>query len=422
MVDKSMIAIIIVYSFQFLLTVGLLVIVSREYVKKRYKTVLYLTIATAILLIFQITSSITQFIGPNFINPGVQNPIFPASYMSLIESSALISIFCLILFFESFLSQAVLTRRNTIMMLVITILSTGLLVTGFITENIVSSFISTIPTGNENAFSFLNIEIFVEPILESLRSEMGFIVYIYLVFTFTGLLLNFGMAGLLLVQFFGISRKTDHFLVKKTTNRMAITAVMVVFIPLILTGVFISNLAIQLGILCISFGIVIFFIFYKIGGMYIIQSRSLRRLLIINSAGIPVYSYIFQHFDTSISDYDEDVLFSGALSALSTLIMEFTGTQHSIEEIFFKNLLMMIKQAKEFSVVLIADQSTYFFKEALESFCKQLYEKVPDIIPEYIFTDKQRHQTTLLLEQQLGVGGREDISLLKNLQHVSSTS
>jgi len=121
-------------------------------------------------------------------------------------------------------------------------------------------------------------------------------------------------------------------------------------------------------------------------------------------------------------DEDQELLFSGALRAISILLEEFTGTNHTIEEIFFGNLLMMIKQCKDLSIVLVADKSTLFFREALESFSNQLYKTIPDIDNTLNFTTEQTKKASLLLEQQFGVGGKSDMLWLKNFQPFSSTA
>ena len=414
MVDSSMIVIFILYVFQLTSNAILLFFIGREFIRKRYLTILYLTISTGILLIFQIFSSLTPVLKPilSFSNPNLEN--FPASYLALIESSALIGIFCLVLFFESFVSQAVLNNKNRIYLILITVLTTGLIISSLVAEKVIPS--PTIPS--DPSFGILNVGLYIEPIITAINSPYGLSVILYIVFTFLGILLNLFMAISLLIQIVQIGRKTKNKIIRKTVFRMTFIFVCVVFIPLLVMGIMLSQLGIQVGILCLLIGIAIFFVFYRSGGMFIIQSRSLRRLLIINSAGIPVYSYLFQHFeDSSREDVtDQDILFSGALNAISSLILEFTGTEHTIEEIFFRNLLMMIKQSKDLSVVLVADQSTLFFREALESFSKKLHESIPDIDSKNLFSEEQRNFTTMLLEQQLGVGGREDASLLDRLR------
>ena len=121
-------------------------------------------------------------------------------------------------------------------------------------------------------------------------------------------------------------------------------------------------------------------------------------------------------------DEDQELLFSGALRAISILLEEFTGTNHTIEEIFFGNLLMMIKQCKDLSIVLVADKSTLFFREALESFSKQLYSTIPDIDNTLNFTKEQTKNASLLLEQQFGVGGKSDMHWLRIFQPTRLTA
>jgi hypothetical protein len=391
---------------------GLFIWLLLVYRKNKYQTVKYLLIATTILLAAQfITAIFTSSFRIGDINPDA----VPTIMWALLSVSELIATFCLLLFFEAFMSERVLTKRNNLILMIITSVSTGIIGFGVVVTRIFA----------ESAIGLDNIdEVFI-----LLEASEYIITGMFTFFLTMGGIIAFVMGILLFKNLMKLRRKTHNQEISKSITKMSIVVLLLAIAPIVLSSAVQTHISGQLGVLIILVCIGAFFVFYMRGGMFNIQSQSLRRLLIINQGGIPVYSYVFQHFEkpkkeeTTIEmpDEDQELLFSGALKAISILLEEFTGTNHTIEEIFFGNLLMMIKQCKDLSIVLVADKSSIFFREALESFSKQLHKTIPDIDTIFNFTKEQTTRASLLLEHQFGVGGKTDMHWLKRFKPTSTT-
>lgn len=69
-----------------------------------------------------------------------------------------------------------------------------------------------------------------------------------------------------------------------------------------------------------------------------------------------------------------------------------------------------------------SESSSIFFREALESFSKQLHKTIPDIDKTLNFTKEQTTKASLLLEHQFGVGGKSDMHWLKRFKPTSTTA
>ena len=76
---------------------------------------------------------------------------------------------------------------------------------------------------------------------------------------------------------------------------------------------------------------------------------------------------------------NQDVLFSGAFTAISQLLEEFTGANMNLKELRLDRMRMLIKSLpNELSVVLIVDKSTTFFKQSLNLFSNKIQDLLKD--------------------------------------------
>ncbi|MCG3222859.1 MAG: hypothetical protein H7647_00215 [Candidatus Heimdallarchaeota archaeon] len=392
---------------QLLFGAGLFIWLFLVYRKNKYQTVKYLLIATTILLTAQfITAVFTSSFRIGDLNPDA----VPTIMWALLSVSELIATFCLLLFFEAFMSERVLTKRNNLVLMIITSVSTGIIGFGVV----VTRIFSELSIGLDN----------LDEVFILLDASEYIVTGMFTFFLTMGGIISVVMGILLFKNLMKLRKKTRDQEISKSITKMSIVVLLLTIAPILLSSAVQTHISGQIGVLIILVCIGVFFIFYMRGGMFNIQSQSLRRLLIINQGGIPVYSYVFQHFDkpkkeettVEMADEDQELLFSGALKAISILLEEFTGTNHTIEEIFFGNLLMMIKQCRDLSIVLVADESSIFFREALESFSKQLHKTIPDINQIFNFTKEQTTKASLLLEHQFGVGGKTDMHWLKRFK------
>jgi hypothetical protein len=392
---------------------GLFIWLLLVYRKNKYQTVKYLLIATTILLVAQF---ITAIFTSSFRIGDISPDAVPTIMWALLSVSELIATFCLLLFFEAFMSERVLTKRNNLILMIITSVSTGIIGFGVVVTRVLDEFAIRIDNLDE-VFTLLDT---------SATIALG----MFTSFLSMGVIISVVMGILLFKNLMKLRKHTRNQEISKSITKMSLVVLLLTLAPIVLSGAFQTHISGQIGVLVILLCIGVFFLFYMRGGMFNIQSQSLRRLLVINQGGIPVYSYVFQHFDkpkkeedvVEMPDEDQELLFSGALRAISILLEEFTGTNHTIEEIFFGNLLMMIKQCRDLSIVLVADKPSIFFREALESFSKQLHKTIPNIDKTLNFTKEQTEKASILLEHQFGVGGKSDMHWLKKYKPNSSTA
>lgn len=135
------------------------------------------------------------------------------------------------------------------------------------------------------------------------------------------------------------------------------------------TGIVLGGL---LSILALGY----FIYLYSTSGTFILPAQSLQKFIIIGKEGLPLHSYNFQlEEEENVSFDSQDVLFSGALKAISNLFSEFTGKMdQALKEVTFESVVVMANQIanQRFLAVLLVDQSTRFFQEAFENTTQQL--------------------------------------------------
>ena len=144
-------------------------------------------------------------------------------------------------------------------------------------------------------------------------------------------------------------------------------------------------------------------------GNFILQGEILQHMVILDSEGLPIYGYKFSK-DTEHGDgiNDREILFSGALTAISSLITQFTGNEsQEVKEITLNGLIIMVSSIKvqenNYSVVLLTKKSTVFYRDSLKKFTKN----IPMIIEQnmernYAFNVDQIKNTNILLESSFG--------------------
>ncbi|MCE7736407.1 MAG: hypothetical protein GPJ54_16120 [Candidatus Heimdallarchaeota archaeon] len=252
---------------------------------------------------------------------------------SIILISLGFSFLLLLLFFDSFDEESVLTGRNVTLMF--SVLISGILM---ITNSIL---ISTIINDDEPRFSDPD---------NVVTSNSENIIFIILV---TGVSLS-----LLVILYMGIKIfKTLRSKMKETSNpevqmlirKIVYGSVIMLFGPMFIVILnFIQIGSTGLGEIVSPFvailGLYIMVHYFLKGGIFLFQGDSLRRLIIITDSGIPIYSYSFRKFnlleDVSADSLNErggqEVLFSGAIKSISFLLSEFTGSNKVVREIFSK--------------------------------------------------------------------------------------
>lgn len=190
---------------------------------------------------------------------------------------------------------------------------------------------------------------------------------------------------------------------------------------ILLTGAFFSIGELIFAEILVIIGYTIIYIRFLYSGIFILQSNSLQRLIVLNMDGTPLYSYNFLlkqqetitirenkeegQQEEEIASEDEDILFSGALQAVSMLLSQLMGTKQQLKEIVFEdvNLITYHLPKSQTSFILVSEQVTQFYREALENFAQKLPEKVDLNQKNMMFNDEQNKIADELVLQYFGV-------------------
>ena len=165
---------------------------------------------------------------------------------------------------------------------------------------------------------------------------------------------------------------------------MIISTVIIVFVPLLISGLFALNkvpysilvelitrvpVIIGVVILSISFGNPSdFSLFYR---------RKADKLIITNISGMPMFHYDFKEN----VHYVNETLFSGAIVAITMLMSESIKSSSPIAEVLMKNKYRLMFETKEsFIVLILTPKGNAFLRDSLEQFAASFEKKFGSII------------------------------------------
>lgn len=373
-------------------------VVLVSYLRQRQSTFLYLVLSLFFLLGQKLSWLFLALTIPkNLDESGTFQELADQIMILLPLGDGIISLigvfFFLLLFFQAFESDTVLTRRNLIYTYIYLILTVSLIISVL---TIVFS-VPTLASFNESEDNILLVIIF--PLL-------------IMVFS---LLISFIFTGVMAVEIYRkVQRKLNQVrdpVIKKVLKRMRYA---VLLIALGYLAFFVTDYVTAEILSVIGFTALVYL--YLSTGKYVLQDEALRHLILVNNDGMPLYGYEFQKrlLNEETSAYggmlisDQEILFSGALKAVSTLIGEFTGAgDMSLREIVLDNSVMMVSriQGTEVNVVLLADKSTQYFRDALQMFTQQIQVLVnEDSTPTNPFAKEQVKVANEILIANFGAG------------------
>ncbi len=208
------------------------------------------------------------------------------------------------------------------------------------------------------------------------------------------------------------------FKIKKQTNNPKFKAVlkkMEIGILIIIFGVvfsfFIENTNYILSFIndFISLsGFFLIFWTYLRKGIHVIQGDHLEMFLIINKAGLPLFSHQFtqdtSNFEDAVPKDQEDLLISGALQAISTLLTQITGFNENVREIHMDHSVLMLDRANdnEHIVILLVDQSTKFYRNVLKQITEHIFHHIKEIPRDQKLTNENEKIVKKSLQEFLG--------------------
>ncbi|MHA2231663.1 MAG: hypothetical protein ACXAB4_04145 [Candidatus Hodarchaeales archaeon] len=350
---------LVIFAANIFLIVFILGMMFNYYRKKPYNTYIFLMFAT---LFFLLQELISRVFLPQ------EEPAGEEEFVDFLEivvpiSLLLISLtgatFFLVLFFQSFESSKVLTERNLILTLLFTVLTSGLLISTL-------QLAVTLPELEGQSD---------EEIFEAEPWPLIFPTMLFGIFSLGCLFFLIAMIVRIFLKLRRRIRATTNPIIKNKLKKMRYAVIGMLFADMIsdlifdLTGIVLGGL---LPILALGY----FIYLYSTSGTFILPAQSLQKFIIIGKEGLPLHSYNFQPEEGDGLSFDsQDVLFSGALKAISNLFSEFTGKMdQALKEVTFESVVVMANQIanQRFLAVLLVDHSTRFFQEAFENTTQQL--------------------------------------------------
>ncbi|MCY3410252.1 MAG: hypothetical protein INQ03_01325 [Candidatus Heimdallarchaeota archaeon] len=362
----------------FLILIGKLI---HQYYTLRYPSILYLIFAVSFLFLVGLQHLILFNV----------NPAIAGISIFFLMQGMIFSLILLLMFFDSFKMDTVLSPRNVIL-LIISFSSVSVI---FILLIIVAS---RIHESQGLLDDFTNTD-FLELFILSIFILFSFFYTIYLIIQ---VLKSINRHRKLAVSSYQ----------RKIIKKFQIGTYLIIFGRLLAgpisfvelgaglsPGDILSNISTIVGLILIMKSLHF--------GLFAFQGENVRRLLIITKTGIPLYAYTFSHFNiaederSNLQESDGEVLFSGALKSISMLIGEFTGVKE-VEGISLEGLELLISNQDEYSVVLFADRSTRFHRHALHRFAKVVEPLVLSLKRGLVFNNDQTKEANSLLEQSFG--------------------
>ncbi len=95
-----------------------------------------------------------------------------------------------------------------------------------------------------------------------------------------------------------------------------------------------------------------------------LQPQRIHKLIVVNYAGLPIFSYSFLDVGHSI----DDSLITGGITAVSSLLGESLGVSSGIESISLESIEMMMENYDKFAVILFTERVSSFLKKAVCEF------------------------------------------------------
>ncbi|MFX0115536.1 MAG: hypothetical protein ACFFB3_13390 [Candidatus Hodarchaeota archaeon] len=396
----------IIFIVFLMLCLAILGVMLRYYRQKQYNTYLFLICATFFFLLEHILERLFRPAeDPTEEEPFVESlaDIVP---LALVTITIMGAMFFLVLFFQSFESSRVLTEKNFILTLLFAVLTSGLVISGL-------QLAITLPSLEGKTD---------EEIFESdSANSVIFPLVLYGIF----LVCSFIFAVVMVIRIFlklrGRIQATTDPVIKSKLKKMRYAIVGILFGDIV--GDIVSDIAgdiasdvttgpteIMLGGVFPVLAFAYFVYLYSTSGTVILPAQSLQKFIIISNEGMPLYSYNFQpEADESVPFDSQDVLFSGALRAISALFSEFTGKMdQTLKEVTLESVVVMGSQLAEqrFLAVLLVDYSTRFFQEAFDNATEQLDRLVSRISlkPGKTLTIPQIQALDQIIERNFGGG------------------
>ncbi|MHA2232828.1 MAG: hypothetical protein ACXAB4_10085 [Candidatus Hodarchaeales archaeon] len=393
---------LLIFSMNIGISLAILGLMILHYRRNPYPTYIFLMLATFFYLI---SAVLTLILMPeedpteSGQEPTIVETIEIFLPFSLILITGMGAFFFLVLFFQSFESNRTLTEKNLFLTLIFAVLISGLLLVSL-----------------QSSVALSELQGKTDDEIDQMDSIVLSLLLL-LLFVFSSLIFILAMFIRIFVKLQRRIKATSNLEIRNKLKKMRYALIGLVLGSSVAESIKdVTDIVVGELFAVLAFGYFVYL--YSTSGAAILQAESLQKLLIISHDGLPLYSYSFQPDDSdSIPFNSQDVLFSGALRAISTLFSEFTGKmEQSLKEVTLENVVVMANQiaGKRFLAVLLIDQTTRFFREAFEKATQQLDVLVNEskLHPNKTLSIPQIHSLDRVIESNFGGGKQRDYTLL----------
>jgi hypothetical protein len=130
-------------------------------------------------------------------------------------------------------------------------------------------------------------------------------------------------------------------------------------------------------------------------------------LIVIDDSGLPSYTYRFRDNQNSEIGNNDEMLFSGALKAVSLLFSSLTGSEMDVKEIVLEGAHLTIKRSKianrDVSVVLISDRTSAFYQDAVNLFAVKFPIHMVPVNEFEVVTGEKKDKIDQLVNELFGI-------------------
>ncbi|MHA1668244.1 MAG: hypothetical protein ACTSUR_06255 [Candidatus Heimdallarchaeaceae archaeon] len=132
--------------------------------------------------------------------------------------------------------------------------------------------------------------------------------------------------------------------------------------------------SITFGILAITFIANPFYVY--------LLPTNINKILIFNDAGILLYSVRIGELEKEKS---EDILFSGIVTALKSLIAETTGTRAELKKVSFrdKNMLIVENEQRNITTLIVSDSDSFILQTAAKQFTEHFCARFKHVLERF---------------------------------------
>ncbi len=360
-----------------------IIIIYRHY---KYPTLRFLLLSILLLVVADLEPITKYFTSINF-----GDSVIITSIDMILRGFAVLS---LLLVLEASTKEKVFIGQNLLLVFLLVCVSTGVLVTAGLMkseESVLYAGLGHIDFTPPTAFS-----------------EFGLVLLSnFLFFLFIGDVMIVVQIALIIINLAQQKRESPNLKRQKNILNLQIGCYVLIvgscFTPLL---PFIGDLLMMFGFLFLIWNT-------RQTGDLLLYEPSLRYLIVMDSGGVPVFSFSFQlgslielsaPRSQDSPDAHREALYSGAISGISSLISEMVDSKQTVEQIILNRDIVIVRQVlgSQYAILLFTGRATKLFLDALDKFSQEIVPVLETITPLKTFSPENVEHTSQLVAKHFG--------------------